>query len=155
MLVARVHQGAVAVGAHAVIRIAQPAALVNRRANGLDDVLAHLVGAGDLSAPLHVVSPHKGIARATITLRHIAIDDSHRHGKHSRLQALQRQGLPIVHGTADGDEAGNGMRILLYGTDGKQERKLVCQEALGKAGVHRAGRKVVGRNREDHALAGL
>ena len=47
------------------------------------------------------------------------------------------------------------MRILLYGTDGKQERKLVCQEALGKAGVHRARRKVVGRNREDYALAGL
>lgn len=47
------------------------------------------------------------------------------------------------------------MRILLYGTDGKQERELICQEALGKAGVHRAGRKVVGRNREDHALAGL
>ena len=155
MLIAGIHQGAMAVGAHAVVRVAQPAALVHRRTNGLDDVLAHLVRTGDLSAPLHVVSPDKRIARTAVALRHIAIDNGHRHGKHGRLQALERKRLPVVHGTANGNEAGHGMRVLLYGANGKQERKLVGQEALGKAGIDRAGREVVRRNREDYALAGL
>ena len=45
--------------------------------------------------------------------------------------------------------------ILLDGADGKEERELVGKEALCEAGVDRARGEVVGRDREDHALAGL
>ena len=155
VLIAGVHERAVAVGANAVLGVAEPAALLDRGLDGADDVLAHLAGTAELVAPLDVRAPHERIARTAVALGHVAVHDLHGHGKHRGLQALERERLPVVHGAADADEACDGVRVLLDGADGEEERELVGEEALGQAGVDRARGEVIGRDGEDDALAGL
>ena len=138
-----------AVGAHTVILIAQPAALLDRSLDSLDDVLAHLVSA------LQLLRTQQNIAGQTVTGGQHLVNHIHGLSEHGGGHSVQSQGLPVEAGTAVGDQAGHSMGILSHITDLNAESQLIGQEALGELQVQGAGGQIVRGNSDDDALAGL
>ena len=135
----------VAVRAPAHVFVAEPGALLGRRGNGLHDVFAHLVCAGNQ------LVVEQALASAGNAGAEDHVDDLEVGGEHGGLHALKRHGLPGSGGAADGDQAGDAVAVL-DGADGFQEGGLKGEASLREGQVLGVRHQIVCRSGVDDGV---